>query len=118
MRNTLVVLSIIAAGAFATTATAGKRDPGCSIGPSQVTAGQTYTVSAWGLPNGGPLNMIVLYPNGNTETSPVTATNGSYWGQATAESATGTYTYEFVGKVSWPSGATNKTYATCSMQVN
>jgi hypothetical protein len=35
-----------------------------------------------------------------------------------AGSTTGTYTYEFVGRVSWPSGDTNKIYATCSMQVS
>jgi hypothetical protein len=118
MRNALIVIGIIAAGSFAGIASANKPDPHCSVAPNQVAAGQTYAVSASGLPNGGSLNMVVLYPNGNKVTSPITATNGSYWGQATADSATGTYTYQFVGKVSWPSGDPNKIYATCSMQVS
>jgi hypothetical protein len=118
MRNALVVISIIAACAFAATASANKPDPHCSVAPNQVAAGQTYVVSASGLPNGGSLNMVVLYPNGNKVTSPITSTNGSYWGQDVADSTTGTYTYDFVGKVNWPSGDPNKVYATCSMQVN
>jgi len=118
MRNALVVIGIVAAASFAGMASAGKKDPQCSLTPSQLSPGQAYAVSAWGLPNGGSLNMVVLYPNGNSVTSPITATDGSYWSQAMALSTSGTYTYEFVGKVSWPSGDTNKIYATCSMQVS
>jgi hypothetical protein len=118
MRNALIVIGIIAVGSFAGIASANKPDPHCSIAPNQVAVGQTYAVSASGLPNGGSLNMVVTYPNGNKVTSPITSTNGSYWGQAVAGTDAGTYTYAFVGKVSWPSGDSNKLYATCSMQVS
>jgi hypothetical protein len=117
MKRAAVILSLVLAGSIATSASASKpRDPQCSL-PDSVTVGTPYTVVASGLPSGGPLNMVVVYPNGITETTPITATDGSYVLQASAEDA-GAYTYEFVAKVSWPSGQTNKVYATCSMRAS
>jgi hypothetical protein len=123
MPKAATILCLIVAGALAAGASANK--PGsarCWTTPSQVAVGESYTIAASGLPSSGPLNLIVVYPNGNALTSPVTSTDGSYSlqpsGSAFAASDAGTYTYKFVGKVSWPSGDTNKIYATCSMQAS
>ena len=116
MQKAVVILSLIVAGAIAASASATK-PPGTQCSAADAAVGASYTVSAWGLPNGGPLNMVIVYPNGNMETTPITAPGGSYAFQETAEQA-GQYTYAFVGKVSWPSGQTNKVYATCSMTAN
>jgi hypothetical protein len=51
--------------------------------------------------------------SGNFDTTLITATSWSY-SLDTSVDQTGV-TYEFVGRVSWPSGSTNKIYATCSM---
>jgi hypothetical protein len=124
MKNAAVVISLIVAGAFATVASANKpAGAQCWSTPNQVALGENYTVSASGLPNGGALNLIVVRPDGNTLTSPVTSTDGSYSlapssGAIFLASQTGSYTFAFVGKVSWPSGDANKIYATCSMQVS
>ena len=124
MPKAVTIVCLIVAGAFAAGASANK--PGsahCWTTPSQVAVGESYTVAASGLPSGGPLNLVVVYPNGNTLTSPITSTDGSYLllsssGSAFVAADAGTYTYKFVGKVSWPSGDTNKVYATCSMQAS
>lgn len=38
------------------------------------------------------------------------------WGFIQPEQ-TGTYTYQFVGRVKWPQGAYSQVYANCSVQV-
>jgi len=115
---TSVVLAVVSP------ATAGKPDPACSASPNAVSLNQSYTVSAWGLPTGGSaVNMIVTYPNGTTLTSSVTvASDGTYTLTQSSANAmpaeqTGSYTYEFVGKIRWPQGAFNQSYATCSIHV-
>ena len=119
----LVLLCVVAAGAFATSALATKpAGAQCWTSSSQLALGDSYWVSASGLPTNGQLNLVVVYPNGNMLTSPFTPSDSGLFsvqstsgmvGQATQ---VGTYTFKFVGKVSWPSGSWNKEYATCSMQ--
>jgi hypothetical protein len=83
-----------------------------------VAIGDSYSLFASGLPTNGQLNLIVMYPDGSMLTSPFTSADGAYSAAATITQAStaGTYTFKFVGKVSWPSGSWNKEYASCSMQ--
>jgi hypothetical protein len=53
-------------------------------------------------------------------TSAVNASNGNWSGSYTApdwNGETGTYTYTFVGKITWPAGTFSQLYASCSVQV-
>jgi hypothetical protein len=107
----------------ASPAGASKKDPACSVGPNQAAVDQSWTLSAFGLPTGASVNLITTYPNGTTLTAPVSvAADGTYsLTQSSASSLpadqTGTYGYQFVGKVRWPSGAFSQSYATCPLQV-
>ncbi len=119
----LVVISLIAASAFATSAFANKpAGAQCWTSSSAVALGESYSLSASGLPTNGQLNLVIMYPNGNMLTSPFSpSADGSFSAQSSSESSlqatqAGTYTFKFVGKVNWPSGSWNKEYATCSMQ--
>jgi hypothetical protein len=116
----VAVIGAIAAVLFATPALAAKHDPACSVNPGSVSTGQSYAVSASGLP-GGNVNLIVTVPDGTQMTSAINPSNGGWSGTYTAPSwnnETGTYTYRFVGKVTWPAGTYNQLYATCSAQVS
>jgi hypothetical protein len=122
MRNTAIAAAVVVAAllTIVSTASASKRDPACSVNPSSVGLGESYTVSAHGLP-GGNVNLIVAVPDGTTMTSAISPSNGTWSGTYTAPSwngETGTYTYTFVGKVTWPAGTYSTVYATCSAQVN
>lgn len=122
MRNTVIAATAVIAALLAvvSTASASKRDPACSASPSSVSSGQNYTVSARGLP-GGNVNLIVAVPDGTTMTSAISPSNGSWSGTYTAPNwngEAGTYTYTFVGKVTWPAGTYSTVYASCSAQVN
>ena len=100
---------------------------GCSIAPGQVVLDQNWTVSAWGLPS--TVNMIITFPDGASSTGPITvASGGTYtttgnsnmsasWGFIAPEQ-TGTYTYQFVGRIKWPAGTYNQTYAQCTVTVS
>jgi hypothetical protein len=99
---------------------------GCSIAPGQVGLDQNWTVSAWGLPS--TVNMIITFPDGATSTGPVTVSGGSYtatgnsnmtasWGFIAPEQ-TGTYKYQFVGRIKWPAGTYNQQYAQCTVVVS
>lgn len=117
----VLILSLIAAGAFAAGAFATKpAGAECWTSSSEVSLGQSYSVSASGLPNGGQLNLITIFPDGAKLTSPITASDGAFSlqtsGANTFAAQTGTYTFMFVGRVNWPSGTWNKLYASCSMQ--
>jgi hypothetical protein len=102
---------------------------GCSISPSQVVLDQVWTVSASGLPTNSTVNRILTFPDGSTSTGPITvASDGTYtttgssdmsasWGFIAPEQM-GTYTYQFVGKVTWPAGTFKKLYAECSVLVS
>jgi hypothetical protein len=106
--------------------TGGSTSWGCSISPGQAALDQTWTVSAWGLPN--TTNMIITFPDGAQSTGPITVTNGTYtttgnsnmsasWGFIAPEQL-GTYTYTFVGRIKWPAGTYNQKYASCSVVVS
>jgi hypothetical protein len=100
---------------------------GCSISPGQVALDQVWTVSASGLPS--TVNMIITFPNGAQSTGPVTVSSGgtytttgnsnmsATWGFIAPEQ-TGTYTYQFVGRIRWPYGTYKQSYATCSVVVS
>jgi len=105
----------------------GSANSGCSISPGQVVLDQVWTVSASGLPN-STVNMIITFPNGGQSTGPITASNGTFtttgnsnmsasWGFIAPEQ-TGTYTYQFVGRVKWPAGTFSQSYAKCSVVVS
>jgi hypothetical protein len=122
----LLVLALVPAAALAGTGKPGTRttSSGCSISPSRVVLDQAWTVSAWGLPTGGDVNLITTYPNGTTTTGLISvASGGSFTSTQSSADAlpaeqTGTYTYRFVGKVTWQEGTFMKSYATCSVQVS
>jgi hypothetical protein len=115
--------AMLAVPALVPTAGAAKPDPACSIAPNAVSVDQSYTLSAWGLPAGSAVNLIVTYPNGLKVTGPVSvAANGTYTLTQSSANAmpaeqTGTYGYQFVGKVRWPQGTFNQSYASCLVQV-
>jgi hypothetical protein len=122
MRKTALAAAVVVAALLSVVSTAGaaKKDPPCSINPGSVSSGQGYTVSAHGLP-GGNVNLIVAAPDGTKMTSAVGTSGGTYSGYYEAPvwgNQTGTYTYAFVGKVTWPAGTYNQLYATCSVQVS
>lgn len=106
------------------TASAGKPDPACSVNQTVVALDQPWSMSAWGLPTNGTVNLITTFPNGATVTGPVSvASDGTY--SMTSSSATGwppeqtgTYSYQLVGKVRWPSGSFSQSYASCSVTVS
>jgi hypothetical protein len=105
----------------------GTAGSGCAISPGQVALDQVWTVSAWGLPS--TVNMILTFPSGGQSIGPVTvASNGTFtttgnsnmsatWGFIAPEQ-TGTYTYQFVGRIRWPEGTFKQLYATCSVVVS
>lgn len=123
--------ALVLALALVPAAFAGKSGGGgssaCSITPGQVALDQTWTVSAWGLPS--TVNMIITFPDGAQSTGPITvAPGGTYtttgnsnmsasWGFIAPEQ-TGTYTYQFVGRIKWPAGTYNQTYARCTVTVS
>jgi hypothetical protein len=116
----VAIIAAVAAVILVAPAVAAKRDPACSITPSTVGLGQSYTVSAHGLP-GGNVNLIVTVPDGATMTSAIGTSNGNWSDTYTApvwSGETGTYTYTFVGKVTWPAGTYNQLYAVCSTDVS
>ena len=99
----------------------------CSIAPGAVALDQNWTVSAKGLPS--TVNMIITFPDGGSSTGPITvASGGTYtatgnsnmsasWGFIAPEQ-TGTYKYQFVGRIKWPAGTYSQTYAQCSVTVS
>jgi hypothetical protein len=105
----------------------GRTSSGCSISPSQAALDQNWTVSAWGLPS--TVNMIITFPDGAQSTGPITvASDGTYtttgnsnmsasWGFIAPEQ-TGTYNYQFVGRIKWPAGTYNQLYAQCAVSVS
>ena len=126
------VAALVVSLALVPAALAGKPGGGgsgssCSITPGAVALDQSWTVSAKGLPS--TVNMIITFPDGGTSTGPVTvASGGTYsttgnsnmsasWGFIPPEQ-TGTYTYQFVGRIKWPAGTYNQMYAQCSVAVS
>lgn len=98
--------------------------PACAVTPTSVSLNQSFSVNAVGLPTGSPVNLIRKYPNGTTETMPISIASGGTYSltQSSADSVlpsqqTGAYNYTFVGKVKWPQGTYSQTYASCSVSV-
>jgi hypothetical protein len=69
------------------------------------------------LPTGGDVNMIVSYPNGTKFIGVIPVNSNGTFTTVQSPGDDGTYTYQFVGKVRWPQGTFNQSYATCSVQV-
>jgi hypothetical protein len=131
----LAIVALVLSLALVPAALAGKPGGGaggsggaaCSITPGSVALDQIWTVSAKGLP--GTVNMIITFPDGGTSTGPITvASGGTYtttgnsnmsasWGFIAPEQ-TGTYKYQFVGRIKWPAGTYSQTYAQCSVTVS
>ncbi|HXJ64189.1 MAG TPA: hypothetical protein VNN79_10590 [Actinomycetota bacterium] len=129
----LAGLVLVLSLALVPAALAGKGKPGggggssCSITPGQVALDQSWTVSASGLPS--TVNMILTFPDGATSTGPINvASGGTYtttgnsnmsanWGFIAPEQ-TGTYMYQFVGRIKWPAGTYNQMYAQCTVTVS
>ena len=122
--TTVLAGTILAIGGSPASAHAAKLAPGCTVSPGAVALGESYTVSAWGLPADNNTNLIITYPNGSTLTGPIpVASGGSYSVTQSSASAIptgqrGTYTYQFVGKVKWPQGTFTQSYASCSIVVS
>jgi hypothetical protein len=119
----LLFTSLIVAGSFAAGASASKpADAQCWSTPNQVVAGDSYSVAASGLPTNSVLNLVVFYPDGSRLTTPATSSDGAFSltsssGGTLQAAKAGSYSFKFVGKVSWPSGTWTKEYASCSMVV-
>ena len=122
--TTVIAGAVLAIGASQGSVHAAKLDPGCAISPGAVTLGQSYTVSAWGLPADNNTNLIITYPNGSTLTGPIAVAAGGTYSVALSSAnaipagQSGTYTYQFVGKVRWPAGTFTQSYASCSVTVS
>src|SRR5437879_9857068 len=94
----------------------------CTVSPNPAALDQLFTVSATGLPS--TVNLIITFPNKTAATSPISvSSNGTYTltmssaGSMFPSEQTGTYTYQFVGRIKWPAGTFRQTYATCSANV-
>jgi len=126
--TTFLALAFAPAAAFATNGKPGG-GTGCSISPNAVVLDQVWTTSARGLPTSSTVNMIITFPDGGQLTGPITvSSDGTFtttgnsnmsatWGLITPEQ-TGTYTYQFVGKVKWPAGTFRQSYAKCAVSVS
>jgi hypothetical protein len=121
MKTAMVAAVVVAALlSVVSIASASKKDPPCSITPGSVSSGQSYTVSVAGLPARN-VNLVVAAPDGAKMTSWIDTSGGSYAGSYTGafwNGETGTYSYAFVGKVTWPAGTYSQVYSTCSVQVS
>lgn len=124
--------TLIASALVPSAASASKGGPGtgnCSISPNQVALDQVWTVSARGLPTSSTVNMIITFPDGAQAIGTIAvAGNGTFtatgnsdmsanWGFIAPEQQ-GTYNYQFVGKIRWPAGTFNQSYAHCSVVVS
>jgi hypothetical protein len=90
-----------------------KSDPSCSVSPSAVTVGQSYTVTAVGLPTNTPLNLFITDLAGTNAVPLGSSATGSYSLKESSPVA-GMTTYKFTGVVK-----SNMTvYATCSVSVS
>lgn len=102
---------------FAGTGYAGRGhgDPSCTANPNPVAVGQSFTLSAIGLPTTDPVYLIVQSPSGGSSVQALAwlGPNGS-WSATEADSEAGLWTYTFSGLMQ------NKKYgavATCTVRV-
>jgi len=87
---------------------------GCSVSPDHANVGQTYVVSASGLPTDTAINLWVTDPNGATTGSPLGSTPDGTFAMNESSSSAGTWTYTFSGPTKSNPAAT-AVYATCSV---
>jgi hypothetical protein len=123
----LLIFAIVGAITLYISFAAPRTGSSCAITPSTVTLDQNWTVTATGLPTKN-VNQIISFPDGAQSTGPITVnSNGTFvtngnsnmsatWGFIAPEQ-TGTYNYKYVGKIRWPGGSFNTTYASCNVVV-
>jgi hypothetical protein len=88
-------------------------DPPCAISAASVSVGETYWVSASGLPTGVAINLWVTDSTGTTG-SPLGSTGDGTFNMQESSSVTGTTTYAFSG----PTKKNTVVYSTCSVEAN
>jgi len=114
----VVLVSFALTAVITTAAFAGrppKKDPPCSVNPNPVSVGQTYVVSASGLPLDTALNLWVTDPSGKTWGSPLGSTPDGSFNLNESSSSAGTWTYMFSG----PTKNNNTTvYSSCSVNAS
>jgi hypothetical protein len=92
-----------------------KQDPPCSVSANPALVGESYVVSASGIPTGTAVNLWVTDPNGVTVGSPLGNTPDGTFNLSESSGQAGVWTYEFSG----PTKQKNTVvYSTCSVQVN
>lgn len=114
----VAIIATVAGVLLVSPAIAGKRhgDPSCSASPNPGIVGQSFTLTAVGLPTTDPVYLIVQSPSGDSTVSALTwlGSDGSWNGPEAANEA-GVWTYTFSGLMQ------NRKYgavATCIEQVN
>src|SRR5712692_6158203 len=116
----IAVTGIIGTNALTTVPVASvQKGPSCTVSPNPAALDQLFRISAAGLPTGSAANLIITFPNQTAATSPISvSSNGTYTltmssaGSMFPSEQTGTYTYQFVGRVKWPAGTFKQSYAT------
>jgi hypothetical protein len=83
---------------------------GCSVSPSSADVGETYVVSAWGVPTGSAVNLWVTV-DGVTTGSPLGSTPDGTFNLNESSSTAGVTTYTFSG----PTKKHMAVYGTCSV---
>jgi hypothetical protein len=86
----------------------------CSVNPGSVNVGDTYVVSASGLPTGVAINLWVTDPNNNTAGSPLGSTPDGTFNLNESSSFAGPWTYTFSGPTK-NNPDTTSVYASCSV---
>jgi hypothetical protein len=83
---------------------------GCAVDPLSADVGETYVVSAWGIPTGIAVNLWVT-ENGVTAGSPLGSTPDGAFNLNEVSSTPGVTTYTFSG----PTKKNMTVYGTCSV---
>ncbi len=83
---------------------------GCAVDPSSADVGETYVVSAWGIPTGTAVNLWVS-ADGVTSGSPLGSTPDGTFNLNEASQTAGVTTYTFSG----PTRKHMTVYGTCSV---
>ena len=89
-----------------------KSDPSCSISPNPAAVGQTYVVSATGLPTDTTLNLWMTAPSGAMTGTPLGTVASGAISLSTSSPSAGTWTYQITGT------NVQKVYAGCSVLVS
>jgi hypothetical protein len=84
---------------------------GCDVSAASADVGETYIVSAWGIPTGTGVNIWVTDPNGSTVGRPLGTTLDGTFNLEESSAFGGTWTYAFSG----PTKNHMTMYGTCSV---